>query len=71
MEDTDQGLILKKTFTTENRTMMIIGIYIEQVSRQNIKIAKINIMDLEIMDEEMTDHLQAEIASDVEKKVIF
>jgi hypothetical protein len=70
-EDINLGLILKKTFITKNRTMMIVDIYIEKVSHQNIKIARINIMELKLTGEEMTDHLQAETVSNAEKKVIF
>ena len=70
-EDINLGLILKKTFITKNRTMMIADIYIEKVSHQNIKIARINIMELKLTGEEMIDHLQAETVSNAEKKVTF
>ena len=70
-EDINLGLILKKTFITKNRTMMIVDIYIEKVSHQNIKIARINIMELKLTGEEMIDHLQAETVSNAGKKVTF
>lgn len=51
--------------------MMIVDTFTEKVSLQNIKIASINIMDLEITEEETTDQLQAKAASDAVKKDIF
>lgn len=51
--------------------MMIVDTFTEKVSLQNIKIASINIMDLEITEEETTGQLQAKAASDAVKKAIF
>ena len=53
------------------KKMMIVDTFTEKVSLQNIKIASINIMDLEITEEETTDQLQAKAASDAVKKAIF